>query len=288
MNGGLILLTYKKFIRSGDVIEVYEYAHAPTNVYELMQEEKDRLLRAGYYAMLNNDEFMAKLYYGEYVDRFNPELIKLRKELGLDFKQDRKEQRLSQTIRDARNQCRRLALMNFDKRSSFITLTVAENSDDIDFYDKKFKAFIRKLRLDYGEFSYLAVREFQKRGAIHYHVLIDYPFIKSFNENKIRELEIDFAKNYWYQGFVDIKDISHVDNVGAYVVKYMTSELHDKRLIGRKSYLCSRGLKRSEVIKGDIHLDIEDLIKGKKEVFQNSYVSEYQGTITYKEFNLFR
>jgi len=279
---------YKKVIRSGHIVEVYTYDRKPVNIQEIMKEDMLRLELQLYYALSNNNKMLAESYASEYVSKYGIRYCDFLKEVGLDFKPDRKKERLSQTIRDARNTCRRLAIMNFNRNSSFVTLTVAENSDDIDFYDKKFKAFIRKLRNCYGKFHYLAVREFQKRGAIHYHVLIDYPFIKGFSESQIRKEEIDFAELFWKQGFVDIKDISHVDNVGAYVVKYMTIDLHDSRLVGRKSYLTSKGLKRPEIVTGDLELEILRDIEQKKEVFKNSYESEYQGTVKYREFNLER
>lgn len=254
----------------------------------MISEDKNNLLESAYRALENGNERLARTFFDEYILKYDSVLQSIKRDESKNNDVSRKDERLDQTIRDARNQCRRLALMNFDKKSTFLTLTVAKNSDDIDFYDKKFKAFIRKLRIDYGKFHYLGVREFQKRGAIHYHVLIDYPFISGFDENNIRSLEVDFAENYWKQGFVDLKDISHVDNVGAYVVKYMTSELHDKRLLGRKSYLCSQGLNRPEVIKTEFDSEIDDLIAQKKPVFENSYFSEFQGKISYQEFNLDR
>lgn len=243
---------YYKIIRSGDVLEVYEMDKTPINPYERMNEKRRDLFDSVCNFMANGQNELAQMFIDEIVD-LDPALNKEKRQIerlqqGIT-EYDRKEARLAQTLRDARNTLRRLAINNFpNNKSTFITLTVAKNSDDIDYYDEKVKQFIRKLRKDYGKMHYIGVREFQKRGAIHYHLLVDYPLIKGFSETEIRKSEVYFKNHYWKQGFVDLKSIEHVDNVGAYISKYMTKDLQDKRLIGRKSYLCSKGLKRSEVI----------------------------------------
>ncbi|MBO0453892.1 rolling circle replication-associated protein [Candidatus Enterococcus murrayae] len=243
---------YYKIIRSGDVLEVYEMDNTPINPYERLTEKRRELFDSVCNFMANGQNELAQMFIEELLD-LDPALNKEKREIerlqqGIS-EYDRKEARLAQTLRDARNTLRRLAINNFpNNKSTFVTLTVAKNSDDIDYYDEKVKQFIRKLRKDYGKLHYVGVREFQKRGAIHYHLLINYPFIKGFSETEIRKSEVYFKNHYWKQGFVDLKSIEHVDNVGAYISKYMTKDMQDKRLIGRKSYLCSRGLKRSEVI----------------------------------------
>lgn len=249
---GMGFYMYYKIIRSGDVLEVYQMDKTPINPYERMNEKRRDLFESVCNFMANGQNELARMFIDEIVD-LDPALNKEKRQIerlqqGIT-EYDRKEARLAQTLRDARNTLRRLAINNFpNNKSTFITLTVAKNSDDIDYYDEKVKQFIRKLRKDYGKMHYIGVREFQKRGAIHYHLLVDYPLIKGFSETEIRKSEVFFKNHYWKQGFVDLKSIEHVDNVGAYISKYMTKDLQDKRLIGRKSYLCSKGLKRSEVI----------------------------------------
>ena len=68
------------------------------------------------------------------------------------------------------------------------------------------------MRLNYKlnqKIKYLAVIEFQERGAVHYHVLSDIPYIPQ------KELQ-----DIWGHGFVYINAVKHVDNIGAYIVKY--------------------------------------------------------------------
>jgi len=182
-----------------------------------------------------------------------------------------------------RNNVRRLALANFDEYSRFFTATFADNIKDMDFANNEFKKFIKRIKYHYGDFKYLAVVEFQKRGAIHYHMLSDFGYIEQTDLEKI-----------WGNGFVWIRDLltankgKTVDNMGAYIVKYMNKNIIDKRLMGKKAYFTSKNLIRPEIIYEDIGLidcfkkydfDIDNL------VYNNSFQSKENGKVLYFEFN---
>lgn len=260
--------TYKKVIVSGNVIEVYEYEKSPT------VPEYDVHVNDGY-------------------DPFDYENYKLDSEQLEKYKKDRTQERREQTVRDARNMVRRLALMNFGPGDKFITLTYKENVKDIDKADLDFKNFIKRFKYHFkiDRLKYIAVREFQKRGAIHYHVICDWD--KRFeSEKEVRHYERVLGRDIWRHGFVDIKTMDeNNDNVGAYLVKYMTKNVSVVFFKNRKIYLCSKGLERPKVYRG---LEAEMIIEAyglgtqKKEVFTNSYVSEYLGNVVYKEYNLLR
>lgn len=179
----------------------------------------------------------------------------------------------------AREMVRRLVLCNFGNHSKFMTMTYAENQTDIVQANKDFKKFIKRLRYKYGDFKYIAVPEFQKRGAVHYHVMSDLSYVPNKELAKI-----------WGHGFVKINDIRHVDNVGAYMVKYMLKDTDDPRLRGQKAYLCSKGLDRPVVIRGALaeRVIAENKLEGKKEAFASSYTSKRNGEVSYKEYNLKR
>lgn len=256
--------SYKKVIVSGHIIEIYEYEKKPV----------------GRNTSNSNDDGYDAL-----------DITQTKLEL-----EDRKEERRQQTVRDARNITRRLAMTNFSASSKFITLTFKDNVQDIEFADDQFKNFIKKFKykFDIDNLKYIAVREFQKRGAIHYHVLCDWS-LKMATEDEIRHYERelgtgDWGVGVWKHGFVDIKQIEHVDNVGAYIIKYMTKGVAVEFFKGKKIYLCSQGLDRPKEYREE---EAEEIIKfynlqTKKEVFTNSYISEYQGNTLYKEFNLRR
>lgn len=191
----------------------------------------------------------------------------------------RAEEHRKNSSKATRNRVRRQVLANFDERSKFITLTYRDNVTDLEVTNRDFKRFIQKLRYKYKQFKYLAVIEFQERGAVHYHMISDLPYIEN---SKLAEI--------WGHGFVKINDIRHVDNVGAYMCKYMLKNVQDERLKGNKAYLSSRGLDKEIVYRGD---DAQRVLKAleidkKKKVFANSYESEHNGLIEYEEYNMKR
>jgi hypothetical protein len=79
-----------------------------------------------------------------------------------------------------------------------------------------------------------------------------------------------------------------VDNVGAYIVKYMHKNTLDKRLMGKKAYFTSRNLTRPEVVTED--LSLTDCLK-KYElnrdnlVYESNFMSKENGRVYYFEFN---
>ena len=222
----MVAQKHYKVIMSGGIIEVYEFEKLPPT--KRLKEVED-----GY-------------------DPLDLENTKL--ELS---KEDRTLERRQQTVRDARNTTRRLALMNFGPGDTFFTMTYAENMQDLEQADKDFKKFIQRFKYHHGDFKYLAVREFQKRGAIHYHMLCSWT--RAFEgEEDIRSWERYFGEQLWGHGFVDIKFLNHVDNVGAYLIKYMTKNLSIELFKGKKVYLPSKGLERPEVFRGD---QAEELIR---------------------------
>lgn len=246
--GGKVQLYNKKVIVSGNVVEVYEYEEPVAYDY------KERTPRS--------------------ISPREPD------EPGPDGKGIKRVGNIMRT----RNNLRRLILSNFSNNSRFITLTFAENVTDIERANQEFKRFIQRLRRwtkreKRKDFRYIAVIEFQKRGAIHYHVIMDIGFVR---QKDLQEI--------WGQGFIKINRIRHVDNIGAYVTKYMTKDLYDERLSGKKAYLASRNLKRPIELKGE---SAEKLIEAyelekRKTVYSKSYDSEYNGLVNYREYNLNR
>lgn len=255
-----------KVIASGNVIEVYEYEKDP------MMPDK-----------IKNDD--------EKHNKYEQMVLENDKADWIHEKTDRTEERRKQTLREARNLTRRLALMNFGAGDTFLTLTYAENMQDMDKADDDFKKFMKRLRYrTKSKIKYLAVREFQKRGAIHFHVICNWRVDRE-DEEGIKELERWVGEIVWGHGFVDIKVMdAGVDNIGAYLIKYMTKDVSIERFKGKNVYLCSKGLDRPLEYRGEQAEAILQAygLKDKKEVFTNSYISEYLGTIQYKEYNLTR
>jgi hypothetical protein len=137
-------------------------------------------------------------------------------------------------------------LASDELRPRFVTLTFAENIVDIKRANFEHTKFIRKFNSylkskKFGcKLSYVAVIEFQKRGAVHYHILFfNLPYFPNM---------YDVMEKLWGNGWVISKKIDKVKNLGTYVCKYMTKNINDKRLYGQKCYFASMGLKKPREI----------------------------------------
>ncbi|WP_338206323.1 rolling circle replication-associated protein [Parageobacillus thermoglucosidasius] len=191
-------------------------------------------------------------------------------------------------LQRARKNLRRLINANvdaWDEKPKFFTLTFRDNVQDIKWANSEFKKFRQRLsRYIFGrdkanELRYVAVIEFQKRGAIHYHmVTFNMPFIP---HNVLQEI--------WSHGFVHIRAIDDCDNVGAYVTKYMTKDNEDDRLRGEKCYFSSRGLvKPKEEIIEKKDLDALRVALSPNKTYEKTFENEYLGSICYQQYNLKR
>jgi len=101
--------------------------------------------------------------------------------------------------------------------------------------------FISNLRRVAGKgFRYVAVPEFQKRGAVHFHILVwGLPQILIENERGNRYLQ-----NLWALGYVDCVPTDGSPKLAGYLAKYMSKSMSDDRIAGQKAYVCSRNTLR--------------------------------------------
>ena len=114
------------------------------------------------------------------------------------------------------------------KNCRWVTFTYAENMTDSKRLQEDFEAFNRRCRKSYGNYEYITAAEPQGRGAWHLHAVLIFdgqaPFIPNADLSKI-----------WGHGFVTIKKLENVDNVGAYLTAYLgdmeLSELLDSGYI---------------------------------------------------------
>lgn len=206
-----------------------------------------------------------------------------------------------QTLSRARKEVMRTINSNPDL-NKFLTLTFEENVKDLDFSNNELKKWVKRVNYHCfhtkkSKMKYVAVIEFQERGAVHYHILCNLPYVD------IKEFE-----KIWGHGFVKLnrikgnKDVygsSECDNVGAYVTKYMTKDNDDIRLVGRKSYLMSRNLDKPKTVYVDINeKDLLAQVYGfgdainatatNSSILSGIYINEYTGTVIYNQYNLKR
>lgn len=152
-----------------------------------------------------------------------------------------------------------VAMNRYDWRS-FITLTFKENITDLTEANKAFHIWVTAMKRAFPKFLYIGVPEFQKRGAVHYHILtnlecgVDIPRakepIRTYNEEKKRWFEIEYHSiPYWTRGFSSAFDLNMADdkfNVALYLTKYLYKDIDD-RLWGRNKILKSNSLKKPDI-----------------------------------------
>lgn len=191
------------------------------------------------------------------------------------------EKNRKETLNKARNNIIRLINCNPDL-TTFVTLTYAENMQDLQHSKYHLKVLFKNLQADFKDFRYLYVLEFQSRGAIHYHMLCNLPvpvITAGRKEKKTEEqknFENYFREMYWEHGFVDIRDLAQEGNtnVGLYVAVYLVEDLYKLDLGGARCYGYSRNLNRPQERKALVQINTEKLIENYSE-YDLKYASNY-------------
>lgn len=145
----------------------------------------------------------------------------------------------------------------------WVTLTYAENMQDTERLYTDFRDFWKRFKRRWPGGEYITVMEPQKRGAWHVHALFIWP-------DKAPYVPNDELAACWGHGFVMVKALDNVDNIGAYLSAYlgdvevpMESEKGEVKTLkdgtkkkfikgarlclyppGMKLYRCSRGIKK--------------------------------------------
>lgn len=187
-------------------------------------------------------------------------------------------------------ECQRLAKSNIKDWETFITLTFAENVTDVTFANKKFRYFIDKVRRVKKDFKYLCIPEFQKRGAVHYHMLCNI----NIDDNSLLYVQEDNKKfkhiKYWNDGFSSIEVMTgDPKKVVGYISKYMTKDI-DNRLFGKHRYFYSQNLitPKESYINLDNSIDSDfynKKIQDLELIYQNQYINPYDNdNVSFLEF----
>lgn len=186
-----------------------------------------------------------------------------------------KEINRDKVFKRARTDLRRIINSNVEEDSKFLTLTFKDNVQDLDYANNEFKKFIKRLNYNFNiKVKYSCVIEFQKRGAIHYHVIL---------YNLKGKVDLHKLSSIWDNGFIKLNKIKGVDNVGAYICKYMT-KTDDKRLEGRKMYFNSRNLSKPiEIKEPGLVSAVESSLQNQVPKYENSFSNDYNN-INYKQY----
>lgn len=183
-----------------------------------------------------------------------------------------KAENRKKTAQRAKATVRRYANAN-PQLKKFFTLTFAENQQDLDYAHYELDKFIKRLKTRYKGFQFINVVEFQKRGAIHFHMLCNLPYVP-----------VEELAEIWGHGFVKINRIDNVDNVGAYITKYMTKDNVDERLAERKCYSMSKSLRKPAEYTQDDDIDeVLENLESVSRIHSSEFESEYYGVVRYTQ-----
>lgn len=157
------------------------------------------------------------------------------------------------------------------------TLTYAENMTDTKQLYTDFRDFNKRFQYyckthDYGKPEYIVMMEPQGRGAWHAHLLYIWQNKAPFIPNK------EFA-DIWGHGFVKIKKLDNVDNVGAYLTAYLGDMEVEDAMKNNLSALVDSDFKGFK----DIEIDDEQGNKVKKTILKGARLSLYPAN-----FNMIR
>lgn len=255
-----------KFVDCGEFYQVYYYQNKKT-----VTTKKD-----------DTDLNLRKLQIKNFMN--NEE----QKETKIELKDGNKIE--DRNIIRSKLSCQRLAKANSKIWETFITLTIAENEQNIENANKMLHSFTVQIRRIKKDFAYIAIPEFQKRGAIHYHLLTNI----SIDDDKLIYSQEDNPKfkhiKYWNKGFTSIEPLKgDIKKVVGYISKYMTKDIDD-RLFGHRRYLYSQNLAtpKESYINSDSEQDYNFFtkkIQDKKLIYENVYINPYDNSkVTFLEF----
>lgn len=201
-----------------------------------------------------------------------------------------------------------------------VILTYAENMTDTKRLYKDYEKFIKRLRYKYKDISsidYISVVEPQGRGAWHCHLLL------RFNDIDKVYIENSMLAELWGHGFVTIRSLKDVDNIGAYLSAYLTDvELTEENIIslvdtdyvivvkevngqeknivkGGRLHLYPSGMNLFRKSKGIVYperqrmkyKEIKKIVGSAKPTYEKSIKIEnddFTNTINYEQYNLKR
>lgn len=169
---------------------------------------------------------------------------------------------------------------NFDW---FLSLTF-NKSKVKDRYDdketrKKCLRWLNNLRLAYPKAIYLAVAEYHKKGALHFHIMlgnITADELKLTDSGKcVRKGyckgDIIYNVNRWRKGFSTATKIRSVRRCKWYIMKYLRKQKYDARFLGKKRFVVSQNVVRPVVVKYTCDADYNAV-----EVYSNTLEIVYQ------------
>lgn len=252
-----------KFIQSGERLEVYKY----------------------------------RAYLKQGGESRNKEGRKGRQTVSEEDKKNNTINSRRQNLNNAKNKINRLVKCNPDL-NTFITLTYKENMQDLVKSKQHLSRFFKKIKSEFSDLKYIYVLQFQRRGAIHFHVLCNFPIPIKTSKRVTKEqndYNLYFMRKFWKHGYCDCRNLYCENiNAGRYISAYITKDLFEKDMKGYRCYTTSRNINKPIVTKVDMKATNDQMIntEGYKLKFYNKYKIAYsdkngkarENTVYYYDF----
>lgn len=221
-----------KVIECGNIKQVYYFknktldkkieGYEKTRINEDLKKEKlNEVLNAN----------IEEVFYS--IEDLNEDLLKTERFKNIRTMGDIKKSNLIRS----KNQMARLVDCNADSFKTFITLTFEEQIEDYDFAYKELANFIRKIKRVYPKLLLIAVREKQKNGRVHFHLLtnIDYNNDVLINENiflnkYIKENGNNANLNQFLESNIVLTKDQKMNDLDI-VLRYQDGELHNTKKV---------------------------------------------------------
>jgi hypothetical protein len=174
-------------------------------------------------------------------------------------KEASKEENLRRAERRARQKVRHLVMSI--AADHLLTLTYRDLVTDSEKLARDYKEFARLVRQKYPDWQYVAVKEFQERGALHMHCAV------------VGKQDIKFIRECWYTalgapanatgdqtpGAVNVRykkkrfsgqsPVFSALQLAAYLSKYISKTFAHERELGMHRYQASRGIEPPKVMR---------------------------------------
>lgn len=167
-------------------------------------------------------------------------------------------------------------LGNFTDYAKFITLTFDPKTNNYDLKNlslcnQRKDNYLINLKKLFPDLKYIIVPELHKSGQIHYHMLVDLPYLD--------DTKYQIVKNLWTYGLCDIRSYKNIVGSVFYLTKYLTKNSKEPQFKNRRKFYCSNNLKKTIKIRGK---NAENIIKkieniGIKPVFSYRTREPYSG-----------
>lgn len=296
---------------------VHNYVKHYPDFYKIIEYKQPRLVGNNeelfnpekYFNVLDKNYYYSNLpvKLKKIRDLFNPvEIVDIKPpvvNLSFDFLNDRRSQQLwaeyqrkvddSSIIKtsDALNASIRRSkrmikdLIHCNQFDMWVTFTFKQQLYDIDLAKKRISQWFQDQQKQYGTFCYLAVPEFHKSGALHFHALLkDYKgvVVPALSPKTGRQIVKKGRKIYniksFGRGFTQLEYIESSVGVCNYISKYITK--NSPVLSGKRRYFHSKGLKKPLCESNSIHANnIKKSLYYENELFRISYLSKDKNQI---------